>query len=839
MRSVVLFLFLMTWSLAFSQSDSTLTADPDSLDLNAIQNLTFSSAELEDQTDDQSFSGLLQSNQDVYMRNAGFNFSPGRFRIRGMNSNNGLVMLNGVPMNDPELGFPIWANWGGLNDVTRYPETGVGVSTNDHAFGGIQGYSNIDLRASRKRKGTRISYSSSNRSYRNRAMVTYSTGVMEDGLAFTGSISGRWGKEGYVEGTSYRNTAYFMSLEKKVNEKHTLGLIGFASPSLRGRSSLSTEEAYELRDDNFYNPYWGYQQGVKRNSRMRYSNKPIIMAWHEFKMNDKTEIKSTVYTQFGEYYQTRLDWVDANDPRPDYYRNLPSYLEFIAEPEGIGALQDAWANDESFYQLDWDSFYQANMKNLHSVDNADGIEGNTFQGNRSKYIVEEAHSDPFLLGLNATIQKQLSTTTRLSAGFNVNTYTTDNYRMVNDLLGGDYWLDINRFADGILPGSQGAQNDLETPNKIVTYDERYGYNYEMHKRNVDVFAQVARQLEKVDYYGGLSLNSQSYWRDGKFQNELFIDNSKGESERQSFTTGGFKGGVTYKITGRHFLSANGAILSRAPLIRNAFLSPRTRNSVVPGLDTEKVTSMDLNYQIRYPRLKVRATLYSATIKDQVSIFTFYSEGSNDLINLVTSGIDQSFNGMELGFEANVTSTVALTGALGHGQHLYTSRPKVVRVIDETDTQQETEIAYLKNFRVGRTPQTAINLGFMYRDPHFWFTGLNYSHFADSWIDPVSTRRTESVVDGLVTSDPQWNEILDQTKLESGGVLNFFAGKSWRFDRKYYLLITANVSNVLDKTDYITGGYEQGRPTAATLDLFDNKYGYMFGRTYFAMVRFSF
>ncbi|NNC83058.1 MAG: TonB-dependent receptor plug domain-containing protein [Flavobacteriales bacterium] len=838
MRSTILTLLVLSTGLAHAQTDTTRSSTADSLNLTAINNLIFTADQLEAQESEQTFSGLLQSNQDVFMRSAGFNFSAARYRVRGMDGKNFAIMLNGVPMNDPELGFGIWANWGGLNDITRYPETGVGISQNEYAFGGVQGYTNMDLRATSKRPGTRFSYSLSNRTYRNRAMLTHNTGMMDNGLAVSASVSGRWAEEGYIEGTSYSNMSYFLSLEKRLNDEQSIGLIGLGSPSLRGRSSLNTIEAFELRDDNYYNPYWGYQQGEKRNSRMRYSHKPIVMAWHEIQLNDDSKLKSTAYTQFGEYYQTRLDWVDANDPRPDYYRNLPSYLEFINEPDGIDALENAWANDVSFYQLDWDAFYQANYKNLHTVANADGT-GEDFQGYRSKYIVEEAHSDPFLLGLNLNYQQELGETKHLVVGLNANMYTSDNYRELNDLLGGEYWLDINRFADGVLPTDQGAQNNLDQPNGIITYGERYGYNYEMHRRNLDLFAQYSEKLPKLDYYLGLSLNAQSFWRDGKFRNELFEDNSKGESERLGFTTGGVKAGATYKITGRHFISANVGLMSRAPLIRNSFLSPRTRNSVVPDLTTEKIASFDLNYQIRFPRFKARVTGYSATIKDQVSIFTFYSDGSNDLINLVTNGIDHSYNGLEIGFEANATSTLTLTGAIGHGQFLYTARPEVTRVIDETDTQEPTELAYMENFRVGRTPQSAINIGFNYRDPKFWFAGMDLNYFANSWIDPISTRRTESSVDGLITDDPQWDRILEQTQLDNAATLNLFAGKSWRFDYKYYLLVTVNVSNVLDKQDYITGGYEQGRPTAANLDLFDNKYAYMFGRTYFAMVRISF
>jgi hypothetical protein len=839
MRSRLFLLSLLISLTSLGQVDSVSVIMSDSLGITGQGNPSFTVDELDSQAGDQAVSGLLQSNRDVFLNNAGFNFSAARFRIRGLDGNNFTVMLNGVKFNDPELGFALWNNWGGLNDIFRYPETGVGVSANPFHFGGIQGYSNVNMRASSQRAGTRISYSYSDRSYRHRPMVTYNTGMQDNGWALSFSTSARVGNEGYVEGTSYSNVAYYISLEKKVNENHSLGVMGLGSPSLVGRSGLSTQEAYDLRNDNFYNPYWGYQNGEKRNSRMRFTNQPIAMVWHDFKISEKTKLNSNIYTQFGSQYDTRFNWDDANDPRPDYYRNLPSYAVYDGEPQNSPGLVDAWENDPSFYQLDWDSFYQANYVNLHTVENADGKEGNSFTGFRSKYIIEEAHSDPFMLGFNTVLTHKFSETMRVNVGLNTSVYNSDNYKVVNDFLGGEYWLDIDRFALTDFFETNGFQSNLDNPNNVVQEDERYGYDYEIAQKETQLFTQLSGETEKLDYYVGATVDFTSFWREGKFRNGLFPENSKGESEHQNFTSGGVKGGVNYKISGRHFLSMNAAVLSRAPITRNAFLSPRTRNTITPDLVNEKVNSLDVNYLIRYPRFKGRLTWYTTNVNDQVNVFTFFDQESNSLVNLATTNIDQRTTGIELGWEANVTSTVTVSGALAQGRNIYKDRPTVTTVLDNSDAVYSSQQAYLKNYHVGRSPETALNIGVTYRDPHYWFTGLNYSYFANMYLQPLGSRRTETQVAPLIESDPQYDQLVDQVKLDNGGVLNFFAGKSWRFQRKYYLLLTMNMSNVLDKTDFVTGGYEQGRPTYSNVDLFDNKYGYMYGRTYFAMVRFSF
>ena len=62
---------------------------------------------------------------------------------------------------------------------------------------------------------------------------------------------------------------------------------------------------------------------------------------------------------------SRLAYYNGSDTRPDYYRNLPSYwVNFNNDnPEMEAYYTDLWQNDESFRQLDWDSFYRANYLN--------------------------------------------------------------------------------------------------------------------------------------------------------------------------------------------------------------------------------------------------------------------------------------------------------------------------------------------------------------------------------------------------------------------------------------------------------------------------------------------
>ncbi|MCW8896515.1 MAG: TonB-dependent receptor [Flavobacteriales bacterium] len=795
---------------------------------------------LEDENaENQDVSGLLQSSRDIFNSTAGFNFGVARYRIRGYDSENFVVTMNGVTLNNPETGRAIWALWGGLNDITRYQETKNGISSSPLTFGGIGGSSNINARPTAVRKGTNISYALANRTYSHRIMATHSTGMMDNGMAVAVSASGRYSDEGYIDGTFYSGASYFVSIEKKLNNKHSLGFVGFAAPTVQGRNSITTQETYDLTGNNFYNSYWGYQDGEKRNSRVRNTHQPRLILNHYFDINDKTQLMSSVYYTFGRSGNTRLNWHDAADPRPEYWKNLPSAY---SEPgnELLFAQQTAlWqAQDPTTTQLDWDHFYFANSKNLYTLDNVDGT-GTSLTGNRSKYIVEEQRQDVYDYGFNSTLTHKLADNLTLSGGIKGSIYKSKNFKVIDDLLGGDFWVDVDQFAERDFADPDAAQTDLNNPNRAVREGDKFGYDYDININTTNLYAQLDGTSAKIDWFFGASTTYTSFWRTGNVRNGLFPEDSYGDSEKQNFFNFGTKAGLVYKLTGRHMFSINGAYLTRAPLARNSFLSPRTRDEVVSGLKNEQIFSGDFNYIVRYPKVKTRATVFYTSIQDKLWSRNFYHDELNTFVNYVMTGVDQLFVGVEFGGEVKVTPTITATGTFAMGDFTYNSRPTATVTQDNsTKLLEENKTIYLKNYKIGESPQTVSSIGLRYRSPKYWFMGVDFNYFADIYLQVNPDRRSESAVDNFVDTDPQVSQILDQTKLDNNYTLNFFAGKSWKFG-EYFLRVNLNVTNVLDNKDFQTGGFEQLRYTTTNIDKFPPMIGYMMGRTYFAMVSFSF
>jgi hypothetical protein len=829
MRKIIVFALVMLTSSAWvlGQADTTsVTTDEEYIPV-----ITLSASDFEGDEEVHDISGLLQGSRDVFLSTAGYTFGAARFRIRGLNSENSSVFINGIQVNDPETGRVFYSTWGGLNDAMRNTVNTIGLGASEVAFGGIGGTNNINVRASQYRPNTQVTYSAANRSYRNRLMFTHATGMVDDKWAMTISGSRRWAQEGYVDGTFYDAFAYFFSAERKFNEQHSFGFTVFGSPMQSGRSGLSVQEAYDLTGNQYYNPNWGLQDGEVRNARVNNYHKPMMQLSHFWTL-DKTSITTSAAYSFGRGGSTALNWYDAPDPRPDYYRYLPSYWEGDDEYQ-FNLLTDLWQNNPEQGQLDWDSFYFANSKNLY-----DGP--NNTEGNRAKYIIEERRNDHSQWIFNTNVRHSLSDQINLTGGINASLYKGFQFKEMNDLLGADWWIDVDQFAERDFADEDLYQNDLNNPNRLIQVGDKFGYDFTANINKIESFAQSEFSYTKVDFFVAASLSHTSFWRTGHMKNGRFPDNSFGDSEKQNFLDYGLKGGVTYKITGRHYLDFNAGYLTRAPYFRNAYISSRVRDHVVEGLSSEKIITGDASYILRAPLVKTRATIYYSEFRDQTWNRSFYHEGYRTFINYIMTGVDTRNIGGELGFEVNVTPDLSLNavGALGH--YTYNSRPTVSIARDNNfEPLAEDRTVYFKDYMVGGFPQAAGSFGFRYNAPKFWFVGGGINYFGKIYIDANPDRRTSEALDGLVSSDPQWDQVLNQQKLNDGFTLDMYAGKSWRIDRKYFIRANLSVSNILNNQDLTVIAFEQLRYDSRDIERFPNKYAYMYGTNFFLNVSFSF
>ena len=848
---LVLIIILLTNFNIFSQAEEQIIVNDTINNLSTTNDvvdffsISLSDDELNDDTSaSDNISGLLNSSMDVFYRTAAYEFSSSFFKVRGLDSDNAIVHINGIKMNKLYNGRPQWSNWGGLNDVLRNQELSNGSIPLKYNFGGILGSNNINIRASEYGEGGRITYSSSNRSYSNRLMATYNSGMLEKGWAYSLSIGRRWGNEGYQDASFYDSNSAFLSVQKIFNSKHSLNLAAIYAPNRRGKVSPNTQEVYDLKGIK-YNEYWGYQDGEKRNSRVKRVVEPIILLNHDWSIDENSSLETSIGYQFGEMGNSRLDYAGGGNPSPAYYQDLPSY--FLADTngpdyEGAYIAQENFVNDG---QINWNRIYDANITNNLSNLNA-------------AYVLYEDRVDDTQLTINSAYNREINENIKITSSVNYRNLVSDNFAEISDMLGGYSYSNIDSFDN--------LDYNLLSPNSIVSDGDKFKYHYKMNAEEISLFSMINFSYNKLEFYLAGDLTNTTYQRDGIFENEANAGNSSGKGEEIKFDGYGVKAGITYKFSGKHILDFNSAYLQKAPSIRNTFTNSRVNHNVVGSdvnglinnspITEEKVMSFDANYIFRTPIFTGRLTGFYSEVKDANEISFYYADGlvgfedDSEFIQEILQGIDKKYLGVEFGVEAQIIPTVKLKGAASIGQYTYDNNPYLYLGADNNTVAVGP--SNLENYKIAGGPQRAYSVGFEYRDPDYWFIGVTSNFFTNTYVDVSPLTRTQNFYlaqDGLPFNDYDIDiarDLLRQEKFDDYMVVNMIGGKSWKID-DYFVGFFASINNILDQK-YRTGGFEQGRnanyqqllqDTNKPKRVFGPKYWYGRGTNYFLNLYFRF
>ena len=271
-----------------------------------IDDAVFAEFDSDTAADGQSLPSSLSSSKDVFNNIASYKFSEMRFNVRGYDSQYSSIYLNGIRFNDAMTGYGPWSLWSGLNDATRNQENTAGLRSSGYGIDGIGGTTNVNARASQMRKGFRASVVNGNSMYRFRAMVSYASGLLDNGWSYAFSFSTRQGGNSYVNGVYYNAFGYFAAVEKQFGQRHRLALTLLGAPTERGAQQAATQEAYDLVGNNYYNPNWGWQDGKKRNARVRNNHEPIVMLNYTFDISDRSKLELATALRFGTVSYTHL-----------------------------------------------------------------------------------------------------------------------------------------------------------------------------------------------------------------------------------------------------------------------------------------------------------------------------------------------------------------------------------------------------------------------------------------------------------------------------------------------------------------------------------------------------
>ena len=536
----------------------------------------------EEMSDDEGRSQAQASSSsastDVFNSTTSFGWSTARYRNRGYQSSAENYYIEGLNFNSQERGQFNYSAMGGLNDASRYKEVLNPMEATNFTFGGLGQSTNYLMGASRYAQGWKVGVAGTNRNYKARVNATYASGVLENGWAFTAQLAYRFSpyidNKGIIgEGIKYYSLGYFFTAER-IWDNARLKLITFGAPTERGQNAAVTQEVYDLTGTNNYNPYWGYQNGHVRNSRIVKSYDPTVIAAYEYTIDEQQKFKVAAGYHYSWYSNSALNFYNAPDPRPDYYRNLPSFYwdGQIANPNNEGSakqlyddagthypwglfigedmngkslgsgfigddsnlvgpsvnkdqyntLVNLWKNrDNKTTQIDWDNIYAANFAN--NLNNPTGA---------ARYILERRHNDIQEATASFNYVNTSVDHLKMTLGAEGKFSQGIHYKTIDDLLGGKQWIDIDAFADRdikeLATNSGFTQADIVNVRKneiregyddVVTDNgRRFGYDYRINMGMMKAWFQNEWSFNEVDLFYALALNYSSMQRSTNMYN---------------------------------------------------------------------------------------------------------------------------------------------------------------------------------------------------------------------------------------------------------------------------------------------------------------------------------
>jgi hypothetical protein len=798
-----------------------------------VDDFLFDTESLDDEEVDMSgyIPDAVRSSNDVFSSNAAVSFNIAYFRNRGLDSRYQSIFMNGLKMENLVLDRASNTQWGGLSRIFHSADCALNLNASSFAFGGFGGASDYNLRASSFRKQKNASYLVGNGNYNHRLMLTYASGPLKNGWSMVASASARFGTQmSYVEGVTYRGFAYFLAFEKQFNQRHSLNFATWGSPIRQGMQINCVPEVYNLVGSHYYNPNWGWYDGHRRNARNRDTYEPVALLTHNYNSeNKRVKLTTSLGATFGHKNTTAFAFAKVADPHPDYFRYLPSY--FMDDEEEFEWCVEQWQTNEDYRQIDWDALVTAN-------------EASTAEGGPSVYIIENRVSRHVQVAGTSILNYRLNDNLLLCAGIDVRGYRQHNYKEVDDLLGGEYWLGKDKYAD-TLDDPMLAYYDIDHAEAHLTTGDKFGYDYVYHIYRQNLWASLQGNYKHIDFHVGASFTATELWRTGYMRYGAYRDMAAGNSEKKVVPDYGIKAGLTYKIDAHNALMVNAQYQTFTPTAASMFVNALYSNRFIDNIVSEKNYGADLSYTAFYEFLKLRASVYYLKFNDGIEHNNFYHDKYGCFVNYTLMGVDSRHFGAELGAEIPIGKMFSITVAGHWGDFIYTSRPQAFisayNGYSELEKGQKeiTKTIYWKNYHVSGTPQTAATLGvkFSHKD---WTVKLNANYFDKIYAALNPERRTSDARGFLAEDSEQLKAILAQERVKPQFTLDASIAKSWRIKRNS-MGLSLKVVNLTNNKNLVTSLSEQHRFDYSNhnADAFPNKRYYAQGITFALGFNFTF
>lgn len=795
---------------------------------------TIKASEIQEKLGSQEFPEILNTTPSVFTSQGGGGFGDSKMNIRGFDQKNIAVLINGMPVNDMEGGSVYWSNWAGASDIASAVQVQRGLGSSKIAISSVGGTMNILTRTSDMRAGGSLAAGVGNNDYF-KGSASYNTGILENGLSASILMSYTRGN-GYVEGTNFESTSYFLGLGyRSKDSRHNVQFTFTGANQWHNqRSTNSTIEDYIKYSNNDkpnkkYNADFGMYNGEKYSMARNFYNKPIASLNWDYKINDIFTLNTVAYASWGRGGGNgAIGKINGLDQRNAKFKDANGHIRFddIAAWNSGKQVSDFGANKK---MTDGDYYSTANNGLVRRA----SINSHDWYGT--------------VMNLNAKVNENWN----FDIGVDARTYVGYHFQVLDDLLGSAGYIDDKHKTAGSRIITE-TYTSKSPANPWVDWSnrEKVAYDNDGNVKWLGGFGQVEYSKDNLTVFAQGSISNQWFRRiDYMTYNRNTPEGaSKYKTSWKSLSGGSIKGGLNYNINEHHNVFVNSGYFSRQPFMNNGVYINNS-NDINPNLKNEKIVGIELGYGLRLENFKANVNLYRTSWKDRIQriferdVFNVGSGGAAQTAGYANLyGIEQVHIGAEVDFVYNPVDKLDITGSFSWGDWKYKGNVSAdfldeqtnAPILDPATQSPMRKTLYLDGAKVGDAPQFIVNLGAAYEIVSGLKIDANY-RYNDKFYAAINPTDFDKKDNKGSISLPAFN------LFDAGLSYKMEVGK----DKKNSVSMRVNVNNVFDttyisysRTNIHSGDSKSSGKTWKGVDT-NNEVFFGNGRTWNVTLRYNF
>jgi hypothetical protein len=757
---------------------------------------------------------LLQSSYSGVFEMAQFHGFAVNWVPRGYLQNRG-NQINGIDWHSKLSGWDPGFSYTGLYGGFKTMDVNTPYGVNSFGLSGPSGNHFISSNASLFTKTKSVSSRLSNATTMQEFRVQWHSGLLKKLYWLNVEAIIQKTPAGYAVNGLKDRRGFLLSIAKSISDKHQIAFTFWWSPVVQGKRAPTVAELFTLTNDQLYNPSWGWLGGQAYYANKKKSNAPVMSLQYDLRTKKENHIQINLGGVFGTQSSTQLDWSKAADPRPDYYKYLPSYA---IDAQLKNKLLNWYAIHPELLQIQFDQLMTKNLNHLNGA---------------AQYIINEHKQQLQLLRLSALSNYAISPTSKWNLGLAINADRIGYSNQVADLLGGKFYYNYNTWVndDGLATA---FQNDLLFPDRKVKQGESWGAHYYLTNRNMRIWTSLTGATPLLEWGVGMQMGLDLMQRNGINQNGLFPNLSKGMSQKALFPSYQYQLFLRYKFNGRWYLTTRLFQEWEAPDASELYADPANHSVQNPFLLPLIHLGTEVRLQFMGSNVKANMAIFSQSNQNLRQYKLFYHDYYNAFVRASVGQIETLHQGVEAYMETNWTSPIQLSIANSYGRYQIINEPIYeIRLSDNLYKVQSGKLL-LKHFPATAYPQSVQALTINYQPLYSLRLSYTVMYASRRAISHDVFRRSDWVRESSPTN-AAWENLQMPIWVSNQWLSNLFISKSIQLgtaNKKVTLRLTSSIRNLLNAR-IPSLIFEQSRYDYKNFipEKFQAKYIYDPGRTY--------